>query len=116
MSLRALIASSVATAFEQLDDLAQTMVYTEPAAGYSPDTGLLGTAQSHACQGVMTELDAKEAQGDIQLSDQKAIIHAATLPVTPNTGGSLKVAGVTYKILMVRTDPASASHELIVRR
>lgn len=116
MSLRSLITNSVATAFEQLDDLVVAMTYTTPNSGYDPATGLAGGSSDLPCRGVMTQLDAKEIVGDVQISDQKAIIHAVTLPVIPNTGGSLTVGGVVYKILSVRTDPAEASHELIIRR
>jgi hypothetical protein len=121
MSLKDTIQDAVESAFEALDDVPESCTYTQTTSStYAPATGV-DTPATNTQTGVPVVFDVystRDIDGErIRASDQKALIAANDIVVTPKVEDTITRAdGTIWTVEEVATDPATAMWELRVRK
>lgn len=119
MGLKDQIQQAVRSGLAALGDLQESLTYR--AAGvpsYNATTGApsVGTTD-HAVRGTFVRYRRDEIDGDaIRREDQKCLIGATSLPVTPTLNDTIVRGSETWAVVGIAIDPAGALWTLQVRR
>jgi hypothetical protein len=80
---------------------------TDPADPPAP------TPTAYACKGIVEKYsDYFRASGLVSAKDRKVLILANSLSVTPAPDDRVTISGVTFTVITVGTDPATAVFEI----
>ena len=96
-------------------DIPQSCVVTRMEVS-GPEWDPTLTPVDHACSGWIdnyTQLDHVDSA--VQINDRKAFVLCSSLDITPTTADQFKLGGVSYSIVNVQRDPASAAWVLQAR-
>lgn len=119
MGLRATIKQAARAGFAAAGDVAETVSYHTTVKGtYDPHAGATygDSAGAYAVQAVCEDYSAIEVDGAaVRMSDVKALILQADLPVTPATDDRITRGTTVYRVVAIGADPAGALWNLQLR-
>lgn len=92
--------------------LAATLTRDEPAASspdYDPADPPEPTSTDYTCKAIVeTYSERMRAEGLVHVKDRKVLILANSLSVRPRTNDRVTISGITFLVMNVETDPATA--------
>lgn len=120
MGLKETIAAGIASGFQALGNVIETVSYLVYSAtsSYSPTTGLVTRVESTlTVGGIFYDYSKREIDGiQVKPHDQKFICQQASLSVAPTLQDRLtRTDGKSWEVLQVSQDPAHATWILHVR-
>ena len=124
MGLQETFRKAAKTTIDAFGDVRVSTIYhslaSTSANTYNASTGVTAAVVA-TVGGVMVIFDVfsmREVDGvNIRAEDKKALVAQKSVStITPVTGDRIIVAGITWKVVNVVTDPAGALYELQVRR
>lgn len=124
MGLKGTFQKAAKTVVEAFGDVAVSTVYhnlaSTSANTYNASTGVVAAVVA-TVGGVKVIFDVfsmRETDGvNVRAEDKKALVAQKYVStITPVTGDRIIVAGITWKVVNIKTDPAEALYEMQVRR
>ena len=124
MGLAEVIQSAAATAFQIAGNVAEACSYVPPPdAGdaYEPTLGTIDTSELESTPVIHAVFSAyslrEQLNESLQPTDQRCSVSRMLNTVAPVVNGTfVRSDGSVWKVIAVRTDPASAAWDLQVRR
>jgi hypothetical protein len=90
-----------------------TLTVDTPGTSSDPADPGPATQTTYSCKAIVEKYsDFLRAQGVVGASDRKVLILANSLAVTPAPENRVTISGITFTIVTVATDPATAVWEV----
>lgn len=118
MSMRALVASAVDSAFELAGDLKETATYTRKTNQvFDPDTDTMsGTNTNVTVLGVKSRFSAAEAKNEVNtLTDAIFMFPASAITFTPKKDDTITIDGKVWSVHKIMSVPTALIWKLHIR-